>query len=111
VEDVVHLDKYSKLLLLQEAINLELKNLYEANKELGRDHLSALLVNEVEYLVDRLNSEGWKFGRCNYGGDINFENSEQSYSDGEEMGVGVILNFLGFSCQVTWEGKDRYQEF
>jgi hypothetical protein len=111
MEDTISSEKYSELLQLQEAINDDLKDLYETNKERGREHLSQLLINEIESLVDRLNSKGWNFGRCNYGGDINFENSEQSYSDGEEMGTGVILNFVGFSCQVTWEGKDRFKKF
>jgi len=109
MKDIVSSERYSGLLQLQEAINSELKNLYEANKEHSRDHLSKLLVSEIESLVDRLNSKGWQFSRCNYGGDINFENSEQSFSDGEEMGTGVVLSFIGFSCQVAWEGKDKYQ--
>ncbi len=110
MKDVIPLDKYSDLLLLQERINLVLKEAYEANKNHGREYLSTLLINEVEKLVDRLNSEGWNFGCCNYGGDVNFENSEQSYSDGNEMGEGVILDFSGFSCKVTWEGSDKYHK-
>ena len=59
-------------------------------------------------MVEKINSEGYNFGCSSYGGDINYENSEQSYSDGKEMGTGVTLNFVGFSVQVTWQGTDRY---
>jgi hypothetical protein len=57
MDDVISLNKYSKLLILQEKINLALKEIYVANKELGRDHLSTLLVNEIAKLVERLNAE------------------------------------------------------
>lgn len=39
---------------------------------------------------------------------LTIENSEQTYSDGDEMGNGVILHFHGFSVQVSWEGFDKY---
>ncbi len=110
MKDVIPLEKYSQLLALQEKVNLELKELYEENEHLGREYLSSLLVNEIKKLVNRLNSNGWSFGRCSYGGDVNFENSEQTYSDGQEMGQGTILNFRGFSCQVSWEGADKYSK-
>jgi len=102
----ISLDKYSDLLSLQERINFTLKGLYESNKSIGRDKLGELLIDEVEKLVDTLNSEGYSFGRSSYGADINFENSEQSYSDGKEMGGGVTLNFTGFTCQVIWNSRD-----
>lgn len=110
MKDIVSLDKYSKMLLLQNEINAELQALFEANKLRGREHLASLLVNSIEVLVDRLNADGENFGRCSYGGDVDFENSEQTWSDGNTMGEGVILNFIGFSCQVTWEGTDKYPE-
>jgi len=46
-------------------------------------------------------------GRVDYGGDINYENGEQTYSDGPEMGQGIVLQFRGFSVQASWEGADR----
>ena len=109
MNDLVSLVRYSELLILQERVNQALKCVYETNRGSGREHLGELLVNEVERIVNKLNAEGWRFGRCSYGGDVNFENSEQIYSDGKEMGDGVILSFCGFSCQVSWAGKDKYQ--
>lgn len=111
MDDVVNPEKYKKMLALQVSINEELTSLYEEHYSKGREHLSKLLVNQVEKLVERLNERGANFGCTDYGGDIDFENSEQTYSDGEKMGQGVVLYFRGFSCQVRWEGKDRYTEY
>jgi hypothetical protein len=110
MEDIVTEEKYSQILALQENINAELREIYESNKHLGREHLSKMLVNEVEKLIDRLNAEGSNFGCADYSGDINYENSEQTYSDGKEMGTGVVLHFRGFSVQAVWEGTDRYYQ-
>jgi hypothetical protein len=108
MEDVVSEEKYSEMLALQESVNAELRELFEANKHLGREHLSKLLVKEVANIVNNLNAKGHHFGCADYGGDINYENSEQTYSDGPEMGQGVVLQFRGFSVQVSWEGADKY---
>ena len=108
MEDKVSLERYSEMLILQEKINKELQGLFEDNKHKGREYLSSLLVNSVDAIVKRINSEGGSFGPCSYGGDIDFENSEQSWSDGKTQGEGVILDFVGFSCQVTWKGSDKY---
>lgn len=108
MKDLVPLEKYSKMLAIQEIINKELHVLFEENKHKGREHLSTLLVNSIDAIVGKVNIEGENFGPCSYGGDVNFENSEQSWSGGKVQGEGVILNFVGFSCQVSWEGSDKY---
>jgi hypothetical protein len=110
MKDIVPLEKYLKVLTLQNEINAELKLLFEQNMHKGREHLSGLLADSIDALVNRLNSEGESFGPCSYGGDMDFENSEQAWSDGKTKGKGVMLNFVGFSCQVTWEGSDKYAE-
>ncbi|WLQ14382.1 hypothetical protein O5O45_00340 [Hahella aquimaris] len=108
MEDKVELGDYSKILALQEYINSRLRDTYESNKDKGRENLSKFLVDFVEALVDELNANGHSFGRCDYSGDVNFENSEQQYSDGEEMGCGVLLHFHGFAVKASWEGRDKY---
>ena len=108
MKDVVSEEKYSEMLALQESVNAELRDLYEANRHFGRERLSELLVNEVEDIVERLNTEGHQFGRAEYSGDLDFENSEQVFSDGPQMGAGVVLHFCGFSVQASWVGTDKY---
>lgn len=110
MEDIVTEEQYSQILALQEKVNAVLREVFESNKHLGREHLAKLLVDEVENIVDKLNGEGNDFGRVDYGGDINYENSEQTYSDGKEMGTGVVLQFRGFSVRAVWEGADRYYQ-
>lgn len=108
MKDFVDLNKYSLMLILQENINLKLRNAYELNKDKGREHLSAFLVNFVEEIIDEINLNGHRFGRCDYSGDINFENSEQIFSDGVEQGNGFTLHFRGFSVLLYWQGADEY---
>ena len=67
--------------------------------------MASILVNKVEEIVDALNSEGYNFGRCDFSGDINYENSEQTFSDGGTMGEEVILHFHGFTVQASWAGR------
>jgi len=104
VKDIVDPTKYSEMLDLQKKLNLNLQEAYESNRDLGRDHLSKLLVNFVETLATELDDGNAKFGRIDYSGDIDFETSEQTWN----MGNGVVLHFHGFSVQVSWEGADRY---
>jgi|SRR5690554_5220067 len=106
--DKVEIGNYSKILALQESLNSRLRDAYESNKDRGREYLSKFLVDYVESLVDELNAEGYNFGRCEYGGDVDFENSEQLYSDGGKMGIGVLLHFHGFAVMASWEGRDKY---
>lgn len=108
MKDIITEEKYSQLLELQKRLNLELQELFASNKAKGRNHLAKILVNSIEDIIEKLNSEGNKFGCCDYSGDINYENSEQIYSDGEKMGTGVVLHFRGFSVQVFWDGSDKY---
>lgn len=108
MKDTIVLEKYSEVLSLQESLNASLREGFEANKHQGRDFLASFVVDYVETLIERLNSQGSTFGRVDYDGDVNFENSEQTYSDGDAMGYGVVLHFVGFSVQARWEGRDRY---
>ena len=88
---------------LKESINRELRKQFEENKSKGREYLADLLVNFVEgYVYEFLNKSGYSFGRISYSGDINFEDSEQIFSDGERECTGIILTFCGFSCEVEW---------
>jgi len=88
-------------------INDDLTQHFESNRALGREHLASTLIEKVENLVSNLDSVGYSFGRVDYGGDINFENSYQTFSNGEEMMTGIILEFQGFSCNVSWSDKNE----
>ena len=95
-------ETYGELLALQETLNAKLKTAFEENSHRTREELATVLVQTVETMVDELNSDGYCFGPASYGGSTEFEQSEQDFSDGDEMGTGVILSFAGFSVQVTW---------
>lgn len=96
-------ERYSQILKLQKELNQELISFFESTRKNGRDHLSRVLIDKVESMIDTLNNQGYKFGRIDYGGDINYENSEQWYSNGDTMGRGIILHFHGFSVQASWD--------
>ena len=96
-------DRYLELLKLQNRLNKELQKSFESSKDKGRDYLSRLLIDKVENLIDTLNHDGYSFGRIDYGGSVDYETSEQWYCDGPEMGTGIVLHFLGYSVQVSWE--------
>lgn len=88
---------------LSNSINMELRTLFERERSKGRDHLAAVLVQAVEDLAtNELNAAGYGLGRLEYAGDINFENSRQTFGNGIPMGTGLILEFRGFSCKVSW---------
>ena len=108
MKDIITEAKYLEILNLQDRINLELRNFFIGNKNQGRKALASLLVNYVEEIITKLNNEGYEFGLCDYSGDINYENSEQTFCNGKEMGTGICLHFHGFSVQAFWEGNDRY---
>ena len=98
----IDLEYYSNLLILQKELNTELQQIFEKNKTNPSIDLSKLLIVSIEYIVARLNSTGYSFGRIDYSGDIHFEKSEQSWSDGNEFESGGVLHFHGFSCQVSY---------
>ena len=108
MKDIVTEDKYLEILSLQDRLNTELRSFFQKNKDKGREKLATILVVKVDKIIDELNKEGYNFGSCDYGGDINYENSEQSFCDGKEMGTGICLHFHGFSVQAFWEGSDKY---
>lgn len=90
---------------LSQWINEELAKYYESESAMGREHLAVALIEKVENLVQKLDAVGYSLGRCDYGGDRNFEDSYQVFSNGEEMGLGIVLEFRGFSCQVKWSDR------
>lgn len=108
MRDIVSNERYSEMLEIQEELNHKLRRDFECEKVHGRAHLARFIAERVGALVDELNSSGYSFGPCDYSGDINFENSEQTFCNGAEMGEGIILHFHGYSVQVSWEGRDKY---
>jgi hypothetical protein len=90
------------LLNLSEWINQELRKEFETNQAGGRGHLASILIGKVESIADTLNRWGFTFGRIDYGGDVNYEDSYQTFSSGERMGTGIILEFRGFDCKASW---------
>lgn len=88
---------------LSASINAELRRVFERERGKGREHLGAFLVQWVEdFVAEDLNAAGYSFGRLEYGGDVNFEDSYQVFGNGAVMGTGLILEFRGFSCTVSW---------
>ena len=90
-------DRSSLIYSLQKEINQELHSFFEASKSKGREFLARALIEKIESIIDNLNRQGYSFGRIEYSGDIDYENSEQWYSNGSAMGTGIILHFHGFS--------------
>ena len=61
------------------------------NKEKGREHLARFLAHYITELVDGLNNNGHSLFLCDYSGDKDFENSEQTFSGGKQMGNGLEI--------------------
>lgn len=72
MKDKVDSSKYFEMLELQKTLNSKLQESYVQNKGEGREHLSRFLVKFVSDMVDELNENGYKFGRCDYSGDIDY---------------------------------------
>ena len=85
----------------------ELSRAFEQCRSLDRPRIATLLIRKVESLVEELNAAGYSFGRFDYGGDINFEDSYQIFSSGERMGTGILLEFTGFACNVCWRDRSE----
>ena len=88
---------------LETELNQCLSNHFENSKEKGHEYLAKTLIEKVESIVDDLNAHGYGLGRSDYGGDVNYENSEQWFCNGPEMGTGLTIHFLGFEAKVWWE--------
>lgn len=97
--------RYSSVLKLQSELNRQLFEYYEEIQYQDSTFVAKALIAKVERLVDELNDRGYNFGRIDYGGDIDFEKSEQWFSNGKKMGTGIIIHFRGFSAQVIWRSK------
>ena len=81
----------------------ELSRAFEQCRSSERSHIASALIAKVESLVlEDLAAAGYSFGRIDYGGDINFEDSYQIFSSGKRMGTGIVLEFQGFACKVSW---------
>jgi hypothetical protein len=87
---------------LEASINIQLRRLLEMNESRGSEFLARSLVTWVEEIVQSLNTSGYDFGRIDYGGDVDYKNSEQTWADGAEFGTGILLTFRGFACTVEW---------
>jgi hypothetical protein len=89
--------------VLQAALNKELRKNYRSVKRQSREEIAHYLVKRVGEIVDELNASDYSLGSIDYGGDINFENSYQFFSNKLSPGNRLILHFIGFSCNVHWE--------
>ena len=87
---------------LQVELNRTLKAHYEEIRFQDRDFIADSLVAKVEELIDELNAASYGFSRIEYSGDVDFENSEQWFTNGRDMGTGIVVHFHGFSARVTW---------
>lgn len=90
---------------LSRSINRQMVELFKRERPSGSGHLAAVLVDWIEDTVEDLNQAGYRFGRVDYDGDIRFDHSGQTWSNGERMGTGIVLEFVGFACKVAW--RDR----
>jgi hypothetical protein len=87
---------------LRGAINRELRSHYDQSKAKGREHLAMALLEKVNGIIQTLNDNHYDLGCIDYSGDRNYENSEQLYCNGDEMGTGLILHFRAYACDVSW---------
>jgi hypothetical protein len=87
---------------LEVAVNAELERVLRDSKEYGRDYLARHVISEAERIIDLLNRAGYGLGRVEYSGDVDFENSEQLFGNGDVMGTGLMIQFRGFKCKVYW---------
>ncbi len=90
------------MLKLEKEINCSLQECFNNSKDNGREYLSKKVISKVESIIDNLNNHQYNLGCCSYGGDIDYENSEQWYSNGDKMGFGLIIQFMGFTAKVSW---------
>ena len=88
---------------LQSSINDELKFYFEKAQSEDRNFIATYLIEKVEALVEELNEKTYDLGRIDYGGDIDYENSEQTYSNKLDGPDRITLEFIGFFCTVSWE--------
>jgi hypothetical protein len=95
--------RYQAILELQEEINKCLKEHYVISRNQGRKYLASTVITKVEDIVKELNQNHYDLYSIDYGGDINYENSEQWYRNGPETGQGLVIHFLGFTSQVSWD--------
>ncbi|MFC4701529.1 hypothetical protein ACFO4O_15315 [Glaciecola siphonariae] len=89
---------YEHLLDIQYYLNTELSLLFRDLKGQSREKIARELVTKVESLTDCINEFGYDLHRCNYSGDVNYENSKQIYCN-----KSLNIRFHGFSAQISWD--------
>lgn len=89
---------YEFLLELQQFLNKELFDFFQLLKDESRDKISRDLIAKVEHLTDQINEYGYELYRADYSGDINYENSEQTYCN-----KSLNIHFHGFTAQISWD--------
>jgi hypothetical protein len=100
--------RYLAILRLQCELNRQLLGCYEEIQHQDIEYVSTALLSKVDDLVEQLNAHGYKFGRFDYGGDKDFERSQQTYYDrkwdrhNKTLGAGLMIQFRGFSAHVKW---------
>lgn len=87
---------------LQTCLNVYLQRCGPAHQERDSEFLARLVIDEVEGIMKALNQRGFDFGRVDYGGDVDYRDSEQLWGTGTTMGTGLMLEFRGFSCSAYW---------
>ncbi len=88
---------------LEVYLNEKLRSSFESNKNSDRAKLATFLVEKIENLVDDLNQYSYNLGRIDYAGDINYEKSEQTFSNKLDGQGRLLLEFKGFTCNVIWD--------
>jgi len=108
MKDIVSINKYLDILSLQNKLNNQLLVCFTRNLDKGREKLADILIVKIDSLIEQLDKEGFHFIQSDYSGDINYENSEQTFSNDKKMGTGICLHFHGFTVQVYWVGNDKF---
>ncbi|MFD2168064.1 hypothetical protein ACFSJY_17545 [Thalassotalea euphylliae] len=89
---------YEFLLELQQYLNNELLDCFRSINNESREKISRDLITKVEHLIEQINQHGYGLYRADYSGDINYENSEQTYCN-----KNLNIHFHGFTAQVSWD--------
>lgn len=105
--------RYLSILRLQCELNRQLLECYQEVQYQDTEYVSNALIDKVEELVEQLNALGYKFGRFDYGGSMNIEQSHQTYYDrkwdrhNKTLGAGLMIQFSGFAARVKWCDREK----
>ena len=89
---------YEFLLELQQFLNKELFDFFLDVKSESRERISRDLIKKVEQLTEQINEYGYNLYRADYSGDVDYENSEQTFCN-----KSLNIHFHGFTAQVSWD--------